>query len=190
MEDRHDRDDQGGFEVKALRRRKQVRFRVLIVFLIAGSAALSGCALFQKSEPVDLRAALLASARRDVSDFPDDASLTLTHFSHVGNLLAADGRVIHVVDQRAVVSGMPAPRGLNRILFFDSDRRFLGSVGYVKSRPLWCEGGYLFLFGELDGFFVPDALAGQRGNVIDVSAGFDQMKCYHLRRYGSSGGVE
>jgi hypothetical protein len=50
--------------------------------------------------------------------------------------------------------------------------------------PLWCEEGRLFLFGDLDGF----SDRGD-GNVIDLTDGYEQMRIYHEKRYGSSGGI-
>lgn len=150
--------------------------------------ALSGCSqlpLGSAPPPTNLRVALLEAAKRGDPEFPDGRSVQLTHFSHVGELRAADGQRIFVVDQRAVLTGMLAPLGQNRIAFFDENLRYLGSIGYVFSRPLWCEGSQLYLFGDLDG-----VATGFEGNVIDVTHGFPKIQVYHESVYGSSGGIE
>jgi hypothetical protein len=77
------------------------------------------------------------------------------------------------------------PRGQNYVCFFDGRFRFLGKVGYVNSRPLWCDCSKLYLFGNLDGF-----VAGPSGNVIDVAGGYKNLRLYRARVYGSSGGID
>ena len=151
---------------------------------------LTGCATTPSSEPHDIRAALLEAAREDDPHFPDGRDVILTHFSHIGELRTARGERILVADQRAVLAGMLAPRGQNRISFFDERLHYLGSIGYVHSRPLWCDGSRLYLFGDLDGFPQPGQTNPPGGNVIDVSSGFDGLKNYHASAYGSSGGIE
>lgn len=130
----------------------------------------------------DLRERLLKSATR-AKDFPDGKSLQLTHFAYVGKTKSKKG-VVYIVDLRSVVTGMPAPRGVNAILFFDSAYRYLGRESYVSSSPLWCEGGKLYLFGDLDG----NSEKGV-GNVIDLSEGFARRRVYKENKYGSSGGI-
>lgn len=130
----------------------------------------------------DLRDRLLKSARK-AKDFPDGKSLQLTHFAYVGKAKGKKG-VVYVVDMRSVVTGMPSPRGVNAILFFDSAYRYLGRENYVSSSPLWCEGGKLYLFGDLDG-----STEKGFGNVIDLSEGFAKRRVYLEDRYGSSGGI-
>jgi hypothetical protein len=129
------------------------------------------------------RQRLLAAAKRGAPDFPDEKQVKLMHFSYVGTLATKDGPVL-VVDRRAVITGMLAPRGLNYITFFDSRLKYLGKLCYTKSRPLYCDRGKLYLFGQLDG--LPPA--GQ-GNVIDLSLGYTSLRIYHEYAYGSSGGI-
>jgi len=129
------------------------------------------------------RQQLLAAARRGDPDFPDEKSVKLMHFSYVGSLKTKDGPVL-VVDRRSVLTGMLAPRGLNYITFFDDQLKYLGKFRYTKSRPLYCDEGKLYLFGELDG--LPP---GGDGNVIDVSKGYDSLRIYREYAYGSSGGI-
>ncbi len=134
-------------------------------------------------EPVDLREMLASSAKKADKEFPDGKDVLLTHFSYLGKLLTKEG-VIYVVDMRSVLNSMSAPRGVNYIMFFDSKYKFLGKQNYASSMPLWCEEGKLFLFGDLDGF----SDRGD-GNVIDLSDGYENLRIYHEKRYGSSGGI-
>jgi len=98
-------------------------------------------------------------------------------------------QIIYVADQRAVTADALSPHGLNFIVFFDEHFQFLGMINYVNSRPLWCDGGKLYLFGDLDGF--PNGEKNySRGNVIDIDDGFENLKIYHAKVYGSSGGLD
>lgn len=156
-----------------------------VVSILVAMAVWSGCASTPPSHPKDIRTALLASAQRSDPDFPNGQTVVLTHFSHVGQLLTSKGETIHVADQRAVIAGMSAPRGRNFITFFDSRFRYLGKIGYVSSRPLWCDGSRLYLWGDQDGF-----ATGLSGNVLDVAGGFEHLWAYHALAYGSSGGSQ
>jgi len=131
--------------------------------------------------PTDIRLRLLDSAQRANPEFPDEKSVKLTHFGYLGSLDTPDGPV-YVVDQRGVIAGMPSPRGLNFILFFDARERYLGKLYYGLSRPLWCEGGKLVLWGSIS------SMAGV-GNVVDLSTGFRNLAVREERIYGSSGGL-
>jgi hypothetical protein len=159
-------------------------FRYLALFA-ALAVSVSGCAGTRSARLLDVRAALLASAKKGDPDFPDGQRAILTHFSHVGQLATSSGETIYVADRRAVAAGMLAPRGQNYITFFDGRFRYLGRLGYVASRPLWCDGSRLYLFGDLDGF-----ATGLSGNVIDVTGGYEHLRAYHVRAYGSSGGID
>lgn len=132
--------------------------------------------------PENVRRVLLASAQASDPDLAsNNPGLILTHFSHVCELSTDDGKTIYVGDRRAVLGEMSAPRGLNFITFFAEDFTYLGKFQYVNARPLWCNGGKLFLFGNLDSGNVP-----ARSNVIDVSRGFQNVRFYHEEAYGSS----
>lgn|GEM_PF-5422157 len=132
--------------------------------------------------PENIRQTLLASARASDPDFPaDNSGLVLTHFSHVCELFTNEGETIYVADRRTVVAGMSAPRGLNYITFFAEDFTYLGKFLYIKARPLWCEGGKLYLFGNLDGGTVSDG-----NNTIDVSGGWRNVRFYPEKAYKSS----
>ena len=132
--------------------------------------------------PENIRQVLLTSAQASDPDLSSNNSgVILTHFSHVCELSTGDGKIIYVGDRRAVLGGMSSPRGLNFITFFSEDFTYLGKFQYVHARPLWCNGGKLFLFGSLDAGSVPSG-----NNVIDVSRGFQNVRFYHEKAYGSS----
>jgi len=150
------------------------------VFLASGVFAL-GCSPSIVKEPcnlLDIRDSLFKAVEKAEPDFPDGIEVKLTHFSYVGSVLTRNEKKIHVIDQRAVITGMSAPRGLNFIVFVDESLNYLGKLAYIGSRPLWCEQSKLFLFGEVD------SVHGQ-GNVIDVSEGFERLSVYAERKYGS-----
>ncbi|HEV2329749.1 MAG TPA: hypothetical protein VGY56_13285 [Verrucomicrobiae bacterium] len=149
----------------------------------------SGCSVTPRN-PYDVRTALLDSAKKSEPNFPDGHELLLTHFSYLGRLVTSQGDVIYVVDQRGVVADQPAPHGQNFIAFFDRHFRYLGKISYVQSRPLWCEGSRLYLFGNLDGFPQSGQSFLPGGNVIDVARGYQSIRSYHAKVYGSSGGTD
>lgn len=137
-----------------------------------------------QAAPENIRQVLLASAQASDPDLAsNNPGLILTHFSHVCELSTDDGKTIYVGDRRAVLGEISAPRGLNFITFFAEDFTYLGKgkFQYLNARPLWCNGGKLFLFGNLDSGNVP-----ARSNVIDVSRGFQNVRFYHEEAYGSS----
>jgi hypothetical protein len=150
---------------------------VLCLFLMLSTKAISS----PQIAPENIRQVLLASAQASDPDLSSkNPGLFLTHFSHVCELSTDDGKRIYVADRRSVLRGMSSPRGLNFITFFAENHTYLGKFRYVQARPLWCEGGKLFLFGNLEG-----ATPGG-GNVIDVSRGFQNIRFYHEEAYGSS----
>jgi hypothetical protein len=152
--------------------------------LVVAVGLVCGCASTPTPQPLDIRASLLASAQTSDPDFPDGRNMVLTHFSHVGQLVSSKGKRIYVADRRAVIAGMLAPRGQNYVTFFDDQFGYLGKIRYIASRPLWCDGSRLYLFGTLD-----DTATNLSGNVIDVVDGFDHLRVYCTRAYGSSGGI-
>jgi hypothetical protein len=157
--------------------------------LLVSLTILSGCVI-APSHLLDVREALMDSAKKSEPGFPDGHEVLLTHFSYIGHLVTSQGEVIYVADQRGVIADMEAPRGLNYIAFFDRQFRYLGRISYLESRPLWCEGSRLYLFGDLDGTPWPGQPASPGGNVIDVAAGYGSIKSYHAHVYGSSGGID
>ncbi len=162
-----------------------VNSKLLLCLALILGFVLSGCTS-TSNQPFDVRAALLASAKQNETDFPDGHELFLTHFSHVGQLVTSHGEIIYIADQRAVIADQKSPHGLNFIAFFDRHFRFLGQINYVKSRPLWCDGSKLYLFGDLDSR-IPQY---PPGNVIDLAGGYKNLKVYHAKVYGSSGGLD
>jgi hypothetical protein len=158
------------------------------------SGFLSGC-VAPSTRPVDVRGALLESARKTEPGFPDGRDLVLTHFAEVGQLMTSRGDVIYVIEQFSVTADELAPHGQAFIVFFDKKLRFLGKIGYSKSRPLWCKGSKLYLWGDLDRTSGNTDLDRRLqeippGNVIDVANGFEGITNYHAHVYGSSGGLE
>ena len=151
---------------------------VLCIFLMLSNKANPSPQITSEN----IRQVLLASAQASDPDLsPNNRGLILTHFSHVCELSTDEGKTIYVGDRRAVLAGMLSPRGLNYITFFAEDFTYLGKYQYVAARPLWCDGGKLYLFGSLDGGDVPD-----ENNVIDVSRGFHRVRFYYEETYGSS----
>lgn len=161
-----------------------LRLKGLVLFVVCLS--LDG---FAKSG--DIRLDLQKSAAKEDPHFPDGKTVLLTHFS-IACQLETSGGPIYVVDQRAVVAGMLAPRGQNQISFFNWDLKFLASLRYVASRPLWCEGAKVFLFGGWDGAMPGDTrcASGTDCNVVGWSTETNGFKLFHEKRYGSSGGIE
>jgi len=158
--------------------------KLILCLALFLSGVLTGC-VATSTKPVDVRAALLESAKKSEPDFPDVRNSVLTHFAHVGELMTSRHEIIYVADQRAVTADALSPHGLNFIVFFDEHFQFLGKINYGSSRPLWCAGGKLYLFGDLDGFPEPGRNYSH-GNVIDVADGFENLKIYHAKTYGSS----
>jgi len=177
---------------------------IFTTYLFLLTIALSGCAI-APSHPQDVRAALLDSAKTSEPDFPDGHEVLLTHFAYIGNLMTTRGDIVYVVDQNGVIADMESPHGLNYIVFFDRQFRYLGKISYVTSCPLWCDGSRLYLSGDLDGFAEPPSLSTPSsrgdtpepgfdippgGNVIDVAGGYGNIRSYHAHIYGSSGGID
>jgi hypothetical protein len=152
----------------------------IIAFLFLSSSTSFGQS---GKAPLDIREVLIQGAKKGDKEFPDGKDVLLVHFSYLGKLHTRDG-VIYVADMRSALANMPAPRGVNAIMFFDRRLHYLGKQRFAASMPLWCEGGKLFLFGDLDGF----SEIGQ-GNVIDLTRGYKNMRIYHEKRYASSGGI-
>lgn len=148
--------------------------RLAVVIVLGGLAALEGL----RAEVIDVRENLLSSQRAADEDFPDGEDVKLTHFSQVGSVVTESGEKIYVADQRGVITGMRAPRGLNYVSFFGADFRFLGKIRYVRERPLWCEGSRVFLFGEI-------STGKGDGNAIDLGGGFERWSVESTEAYGS-----
>ena len=168
--------------------------KLILCLLLALSGVLTGC-IATSTKPVDVRTALLESAKKSEPDFPDGRNLVLTHFAEIGQLVTARGDVIYVIEQFSVTADAMSPHGQSFIVFFDKKFQFLGKIGFGKSYPLWCEGSKLYLRGDLDRKFFNTDLDRRLenvppGNVIDVANGFENLTNYHAKVYGSSGGLE
>ena len=164
---------------------KRIALRLLIASILCMSLtpSLRAHQISETSIPDNIRQTLLTSAQTSDPDFPSESrEPILTHFSHVCELSTEYGQILYVADRRAVIAGMLAPRGLNYITFFSEDFMYLGKFRYSNSRPLWCDGGKLYLLGDLDADNIPSV-----GNVIDVSRGFQNIQFYREKAYGSSG---
>ena len=132
-------------------------------------------------------------------------------FVQIGEVQTAKG-TFHVVEQRRILTGMLAPRGLpQRLLLFDDDARL--AVAYeadfskrLDVEPLWCAGSRVYLFGfglfhfaeSINHKIEPDPRLSRlfpenqtpSGNVIDFSNGPLLPVLTREKSYGSWGGVE
>ena len=135
---------------------------------------------------VAVRERLLESARSQIPDFADEKAVQLVHFAHVGKVQTSKGP-LYVIFRREVLAGMPSPRGLRSIDFFDENYRHAGSITcQAETEPLWCAESKVFLFGNN---LIP-ALGPEEGNVIDLHDGVAKASLRIENRYGSSGGIE
>jgi hypothetical protein len=125
---------------------------------------------------VDIRDRFLETARKADNDFPDGNRLKLTHFSYIGKIWCENG-LLHVVYMRAVITGMPMPRGQQALIFFDEQEKWVGRQ-MCGTVPLWCDKNLVFMFGL-------DEVEGQEGNAWDLGGGFAARKLVLQREYGS-----
>jgi hypothetical protein len=167
---------------------------VILRLALVLSSVPTGC-IAPSTKPLDVRVKLLESAKKTELDLPDGRDLVLTHFAEVGQLVTSRGDVIYVVEQYSVTADALAPHGQRFIVFFDDKFHFLGKIGFWKSSPLWCEESRLYLFGNLQRVSFNTDLDRKiekfpPGNVIDVANGFENIRVYHAKVYGSSGGID
>jgi hypothetical protein len=125
---------------------------------------------------LDARAVLLAAERAADADFPDGKTSKLTKFALIGRVVSSE-RVMQVVEMRLVLTGMPAPRGQQYLVFFDGKGNWIGKQS-CTSTPLWCEGSKVFLFGL-------DEVAGVEGNAWELKNGFEGRTLVRQTEYGS-----
>lgn len=147
------------------------------------------CAVGGCTTTVDTRDQLLASARASDPDFPDGAEVKLIRFAYIGRVESPEGPV-YVCEQRAVICGMQAPRGLGAVQYFDREHNWLGkdSNPHVAfSPPLWTTGAHVFLFGGWP-CEPKDSDEVILGNAIDFSRGFKERRVVQIPAYGSSSG--
>ena len=163
----------------------------LLILVAMSTLPLSRCAA--QHGCCDTRGQLLASFKHGDKDFAENTdSYKLTHFSYVGTLMTTSGRV-YVCDARWVLHGMRAPRGVSCIVFCNRHLKYLGKILYYDTRPLQCEKGKVYLSGDIvvppdPGWSNAPSLpeAHRQGNVVDVSQGFQAIRIYHTKVYGSS----
>ena len=148
-------------------------FLTLPVVLFA--LAITGCGT-NRTTLSNQREIFLEAARRDDPSFPNGKQAKLTFFAHFGTVTSTS-EVLHVVFMKEVLTGMLAPRGLSFLMFFDEKFRFVGKQS-CKTSPLWCENGYIFMFGE-------DNYQDSTGNVWDLSNGFLNRRLITKPAYGS-----
>lgn len=159
--------------------------RLLLIAIVATGATPGACA-----SRFDSRAAMLASAGGRCPDFPDERSVKLTRFAHIGTIATPDGP-IHVVWQDAVGTGMLAPRGSHAIQYFDHRYQWFATetgmaVTNYQHPPLYAEGPYLYFFGAV-GFraLLGDVGWEPVGNALGFSDGFEARRLVYRECYCS-----
>jgi hypothetical protein len=128
---------------------------------------------------------------------PASDGVCQTRLAVIGQIETPEGR-FHVAAQSLVLTGMLAPRGMSKLLLFDTRRRLVASYDMISAVPLWCEGPRIYLWGHglvrnvpVDPCIVamyPDSAEG--GNVMDFARGVHEPFITREKRYGSSGGIE
>lgn len=108
----------------------------------------------------------------------DLEGVKITKFAHIGEI-EVDGSIYHVIDMGAVLKGMLAPRGSNRVLLYDSDLNCIEEF-YISAMPLWCEGSKVYLWGA-------QPKEGMFGNVWEFKDGIEEgkRKLIEIPEYGS-----
>ena len=130
----------------------------------------------------NIRQKLLESLNRE-----RELGRELTHFSYVCDLETKRG-IMYVGYMREVLSGMPAPRGYNTIVFFDQNKN-LKNKFRTSALPLWCEEARLYLFGRYDRYH-KSCEKDYKCNVIDFGGVNAEPKFRFEERYGSNSGSE
>lgn len=140
------------------------------------------------AQPKDIRDIMLESAKQLDSNFANEKDVKLTSFAYMCKV-TVDGSAIHVVHEKNVLTGMPAPRGIQYISLFDASGTFMTKhrLDY-PSTPLWCDGDKIFMFGRYQGPLYSDGCA-QNCNVVKIDAKGGATLHYE-KSYGSSGGIE
>jgi len=138
---------------------------------------------------IDVRERLL-EASRGTKGFPDGSSTKLMSFSYIGHVTTNQGKM-YVVDMNAVLTGMMSPRGgVGKIMFFDSEYRFAGSLESKRyPKPAFCRGDKLYFWGRSKHLNVNSGGELPNGNALDLSRGWNRRKMVDVYEYGSSGGI-
>jgi hypothetical protein len=156
------------------------------VAVIPSLAACMFLAISACTTAPDARSQMLRSARQSDADFPDGESIKLTSFAYIGSGETPDGE-IRVVHERAVLTGMLAPRGRARILYFDRQNRFVDADRpwwLDQHPPLWTNGPRLFLSGAIH----EASKEGEPvllGNALDFSGGIANRSVVAMPAYAS-----
>lgn len=131
--------------------------KTLFIFTTMVLMALAGCqaTMSEKTMPTksDSTAKFALSDQAQLKKQLGHAGLLnpdrlLAHLSHVCDLTIA-GKRYSVVDLRELVKGANTPRGVNQILILDAHLNSVQKIEYGNSRPLFCKGNQLFLYGDL-----------------------------------------
>ncbi len=147
-------------------------FRFAEFFLAAIAVIfLAGCQT-PNATGTDSRRLMLASSRKDDADFPKSGTEELTKYAHLGAVETANG-LLHVVEVRWRLTGMPAPRGYTKLSFFTSDFAYVGSQRCGRTYPMICRGPYVLMWGSE---FVGDEV----GNAWNLSGGYDRRRLVQL----------
>lgn len=128
---------------------------------------------------------------------PASDGVSQTRLAVIGEIQTPEGR-FHVAVQSLVLTGMLAPRGMSKLLLFDTRRRLVVSYDIISAVPLWCEGPRIYLWGHGLVRNVPVdprimamyPASAEGGNVMDFSRGVHEPFITREKRYGSSGGIE
>ncbi len=147
--------------------------------------SISFCGVLSQAAEKDIRDVMLSSAKEKDPDFPDSKSSKLTNFSYVCKLRTGE-KIVHVVNHRQVLTGMPAPRGARFISLFDGRGKFLSKYRYDQGEPLWCEKDQIYLFGGYQGPLQGNCVPSCNVMKVDSKGGASLL---HEKAYGSSGGI-
>ena len=131
-------------------------------------------------------------------EFQSDG-VKITKFAVIGKL-EVNGTAYHVAEARAVLTGMPSPRGKYYFMIVDDGGKIVNWIdSSILFQPLYCDGSKLYLFGfdsfpgaivdpKLQAITPPDSVPV--GNVVDFSNGITSPILTREAVYGSSGGID
>ena len=149
-----------------------IRLRSICVGLFA-LALLAGCHPANRHY-TDSRSAMLAASRQNDPHFPRTDATELITFAHIGQVESTHG-VLHVVEVRWRLTGMPAPRGYTKISFFTPEYAYVGSQRCGRAYPMICRGPYVLMWGS-------EFAGDQVGNAWDLRDGFPSRRLIELEQ--------
>jgi hypothetical protein len=98
----------------------------------------------------------------------------LVHMSHTCSL-RVDNQLLPVIDIQELVKGAATPRGVNRIVIFDSALNVVRTLEYTTERPLFCQENRLYVWGDITiGNRLPE------GNVLTFRNGGREITVAHV----------